>query len=119
MGGNLLYYKFVVDSCLDGVLKLVLIICYHLRSHGEYTSCRRRRVSQKSGQIPAHINYILSQFLWSFNWRRYFSILIQNSDTAFLCTAKQLLRFYPQWYLGWTLMGFPSISGMFISAFQV
>lgn len=43
--------------------------------------------TNSNGVITSYLNS-----LCSFNWIRYFSLLIQNSDRAFLCTAKQLLH---------------------------
>lgn len=46
----------------------------------------------------ANSNYVIISYLnslCSFKWIRYFSLLIQNSDRVFLCTAKQLLHFLP------------------------
>lgn len=62
--------------------------------------------SNSSSVITSDLNS-----LCSFNWIRYFLLLIQNSDIAFLCPAKQLLHFPPQWYLELNSGGFSINSG--------
>lgn len=67
-------------------------------------------------------NCVIASYLnprCSFNWLRCFPLLTQNSGIAFLCSANWLQHFPPMVFRTGLRWGFPSILGMFISAFQV
>lgn len=92
--GNLLYYKCVVDSCfrwgvkMEGLdhtpsLKDPMVNVLLVEGGGLVKSFW----TDSNCVITSYLNS-----LCSFNWIRYFSLLIQNSDIAFLGSGKQLLH---------------------------
>lgn len=98
--GNLLYCKCVVDSCFRWGVKMEGLD--HMLSLKDPTV--NVLLVEGGGLVKSFwidSNCVITSYLnslCSFNWIRYFSLLIQNSDIAFLCTGKQL-RISPQYCL--------------------